>query len=431
MITKDEMIIGDIVGLAFGGQGILRHDGFVVFVPFTAPGDKIKCRITEKKKSFATGELVELITPSPQRIKPGCQYFGICGGCQLQHIDYAAQLEYKRINVEDALKRIGKIPLEGIPAVIPAKQQWAYRRHITLTMVPHNGNFAAGFFSVDNQSLVNIRQCPIFSEKEDPIIQQVQQVAGRLKSSEENDGRAFILKQDNGKYIVNFSMQMIPRNAKEECENALSHYSNWQGVIISDQAASIQFGVTTTSCKVEEMTFEFIPQVFIQNHPEQSGNIYRHVCKIAKQSGVAKILDLYCGIGISTILLAKQGADVVGIEFNKESIRLAKANARSNSVKNASFIASDVRTVLKDNLNKHKPGLVVVNPPRTGMDPRVTQMLVQNGSRELIYISCMPATLARDLQQFSDKYDVASCQSFDMFPQTAHVETVVHLKRKG
>src|SRR5262245_35669674 len=163
-----DYVVGDVQSLAFGGQGILKHEGFVIFVPFTASGERVSCQITQRKKNFAHAELLAIERPSPNRITPACPSFGTCGGCQLQHLDYQTQLEHKRQWVENSLKRIGQLEL-SIPPVVPAQLQWAYRRHISLNLRPMQKGFAAGYIAVDQKSLLPVHQCPIFIPSEDQV----------------------------------------------------------------------------------------------------------------------------------------------------------------------------------------------------------------------------------------------------------------------
>ncbi len=473
---------GEIVGLASGGQGIIRHAGFVIFVPFTAPGDLISCRIVKKKKNYADAELIEIHHPSVLRATPPCPYYGRCGGCQLQHLNDEAQLEYKKLWVEESLKRIGKLPMQVLPPVVPATMRWGYRRHITLSLKPENGAFIAGYIAVDNHSLVKVSSCPIFTSEKDNVIQHVQSFAQMLQSHPGDAGKVAIIKHVEGHCLLNVHFNRLPTNYVEACENTLARHSqsycprpqievltcakapavgrsegpqyyqyggpsdrsnpgalaqskpqfmaagSIAGIVVNSPGKQFSFGETTLTLKVDDLTFLFSPQVFVQNHPEQSMNIYQTICRLAKDSKF--ILDLYCGIGVSSVLLAKQGADVLGVESNAESVRLAKVNAENNTVSNVRFLQADVEQVIKERLQRRAPDLAIVNPPRIGLSNAVVKALLENGPAEIIYISCMPSTLARDLQALcAERYRLSSCQAFDMFPQTAHIETVVCLKR--
>lgn len=428
MKQEEKIIQGDVESIAFGGQGILRHEGLVVFVPFTVPGDHITCKIIKTKKSFAEAGLLEVLDSGPERIKAPCRYYGTCGGCQLQHMSYAAQLDYKRACVEDALQRIGHLKA-NVQATISTQQQWAYRRHITLTLEERSGKFVAGYIATDNTSLVKVTTCPIFISESDHIIEQVQEMASELECAAGNSGKVSIWKVNDGKYIIQISLEKMPVNCTRVCEYNLSKNTNWVGIAVNASRQSLHFGTIVTSCNIEGMTFQFSPHVFMQNHPEQSANIYRHICEITKDSLPKHILDLYCGIGITSLLLAKQAGSVVGVEYNREAVSLAQENAKLNHVKNVNFIAGDAAKAIKQAIQKQAPDFVLVNPPRTGMDAAVTQQIIKIKPNDIVYISCMPATLARDLKSFcAEGYRIVSCLPFDMFPQTAHVETVVHLR---
>lgn len=422
----NDLVSGEISTLAFGGEGILRVDGLVIFVPFTAPGDHITCRITSKKKSFARAELIEIIKPSLQRIKPRCPYFGTCGGCQLQHIHYQEQIKLKREWIVDALQRIGKLTVNPI-TIVPSTLQWEYRRHITLTLSPLQTGYEAGYYTIDNQTILPVNCCSIFIPEEDPVIADLQTVLKNLQSSSDNPGKASIIKQESKKYLLQLHFKKLPVNCKQVCEEALVN-PIWQGIAVNSSQQSLIFGDLHAQFKIEQMNFEFSPRVFIQNHPEQSLNIYRKICQIASMIRTEKILDLYCGIGISTILLARQSPLVIGVESNREAIQLAEKNAKKNQISNVSFLTADVAHVLGTLLQKHHPDLVIVNPPRIGLDDNVRLQLKNQAPSHIIYISCNPATLARDLKELCSKnYKIKSCEAFDMFPQTSHVETVAHL----
>ena len=431
LMENETIIKGQIESLAFGGQGILRHQGLVIFVPFTAPGDIITCRILKLKPSFAIGELIQVDVPSPERVKPRCPYFGTCGGCQLQHLSYEEQLEHKRQSVADALKRIGKISADIDTKIVPAKQNWCYRRHVNLKLIQDGSGFKAGYTAVDNVTLLPVEVCPIFVDETNPILKQLQEVVAMFVSPQLNEGKVTILKQEQDKFLLHFHFKILPINVKEIIFQAMTRWNGWSGVIASSFEKTLSYGNTTCSMEIDDLKFIFSSQAFIQNHPEQSSNIYRYVSDLAKKAKASKILDLYCGIGCTTLMLAKQADQVIGIENNSDAIEMAKANAQLNQLPNAVFVKANVEKVIQKYLNEARPDFVLVNPPRTGMDRQVIRALNERKPSQIVYISCMPSTLARDLRFLCEgSYDLTSCIAFDMFPQTAHVETVVTLKKK-
>lgn len=428
-MMKETIVTGAITGMAFGGQGILRHEGMVIFIPFAAPGDIVSCRIIQRKKRFAKGELLEVLSPGPGRKEPLCPYFGQCGGCQLQHLNHQVQLDYKQQCVGDALKRIGHLDLSVKPTV-SGPQEWKYRRHVTLSIGSIGSQISVGYFAIDNRSLLNIEECPIFVAREDTIFKQVQQLVESTERGVMENGKVAIFKAKQGRFVLYFRISRLPQDPLF-FQKALDSYQNLVGIMVAAREKILSFGETELDWDLEGLSFSFSPRTFIQNHPEQSLNIYRAIREIAQKAGVKRVLDLYCGIGISGLLLAKLGIEVYGVEGNPVAIQLAKENAEKNQLLNVKFIQNDVQSVLKG-LLKHKiPDMVIVNPPRVGLSPVVVAALLKHSPQEIIYISCMPTTLARDLSFLcADRYQVESCEPFDMFPQTAHVETVVHLRKR-
>lgn len=416
-----------VEGIAFGGKGIARQDGFVLFVPYTAPGDVIKCRITQKKKTFANAELLEILSESPLRAIPRCPYFGTCGGCQLQHLSYQSQLDYKQQTVSDALKRIGHLQVKVQPTV-SSNQKWEYRRHVTLTLRSFQNRIVIGYISNDNASLLEVKKCPIFIPLEDPLIQLISEALYNFYPAPFHEGKLTIFKSEKEQYLLYFQ---LPTNIEDHSffTHLLADVKPLSGIVVKAANNYFSFGETQLQCSLEGMIFSFMPGAFIQNHPEQSQNIYKNVITLAQKSQPKRVLDLYCGIGISSLLLAKEGFSLCGVEENPLAIELAHQNAITNKIDNVQFIQADVQQILKDCLKKYFE-LVIVNPPRVGLDPRVIKTLLQHPPKEIIYISCMPSTLARDLSLLCDRiYEIKYCQPFDMFPQTAHVETLVHLSK--
>jgi 23S rRNA (uracil1939-C5)-methyltransferase len=429
MLTIDQIVEGEIETIAFGGEGILRYRGFVIFVPFTAVGDRIACRITEIKRSFAKGILVDLKYASRYRAQPRCPYFGNCGGCQLQHLKEEAQLKYKLRAVTDALTRIGHVAVPSFH-IVPASMNWAYRRHITLHLRPKEEGFEAGYISYDNRSLIVVQTCPIFNEPHHPIIKQLQELVKNLSNPSHCEGRVTILKNHRDQFILSFQFEHSFEVPLKTFQMALQQFPYLAGVIIRTPHKQITLGDPYCELKLEGLNFRFSPQTFVQNHPEQSANIYRQICQLAGRSFQHHILDLYCGFGMTSLLLAQQGHSVTGIEYNGEAIKFAQENAAFNHLKTVHFMQGDVEKILPQWLKMHQASLIIVNPPRQGLAKGVVQTLLKAKADALIYVSCMPATLARDLNVLCQHYQLQEGHVYDMFPQTAHVETLVYLKIK-
>lgn len=419
------MEIGKVSSLAFGGNGIVRQENLVVFIPFTLVGETIRYRIVQRKKNFAVGELVEVLEASPARVTPLCPYFGSCGGCQLQQMNYSAQLEAKRQWIEDALKRQAGLADVVVPPVIASQLQWNYRRRVSLVLKPFEERFKVGYIATDNTTLLEVKQCPIFIPKEDPILLLLAKTAASLIAEDDTEGKVTILKHPEKGYLWHFSFKVMPRNADQVFKDALKANPQILGILASSRGKTIQLGTQEVIIEIEGLTFEVTPKAFIQNHPEQSLNIYNTIRASAKRLNPQAILDLYCGIGVSSLLLAKEGFSVLGIEANQEAIQLAKANAQRNHLSKERFKQGLVEQDLPQLLQQEKPSLVIVNPPREGMHADAIAALKNYPVQHLFYISCMPSTLARDIKALSPIYHLTAVQGYDMFPQTTHVETLV------
>lgn len=420
-----ETFTGTIEKLAFGGDGVLRTNGLVVFVPFTAPGDQIEGRFTLKKKHYARGEVVRFLIYSNKRTFPRCPYFGTCGGCQLQHIVYEEQVASKGEMVAEALLRIGKqskIPLFSTKA---SPSPWTYRRHITLHLREVNGAFQTGYYALDNQTLLAVQECPIFCEESDPVLREIYPLLDFLKPAAKEIGRLTVIKRGDGGYLLALQLS----NKVKGVEDLLKH-SPFAGTIVkvgqnlSGQNLS-KVGRTDLHYTYQDLSFEFSPFAFIQNHPEQSHAIYQHIVETVDKGPV---FDLYCGVGVTTLLLARRGFEVVGIESHPMAVELARKNSNKLQIP-AEFVCADAGIALKKALKEKRPSWIVVNPPREGLDQAVVETLCSAKVEGLIYVSCMPSTLARDTQLLRGAgYHLTSCQPFDMFPQTGHVETVAVYK---
>jgi 23S rRNA (uracil1939-C5)-methyltransferase len=245
------------------------------------------------------------------------------------------------------------------------------------------------------------------------------------------EGRLTILKNHRHQYILSFLFHSTEKIEPFLFEKALQIYPLFAGILIERPDQPIMLGDCYSELDLEGLHFRFSPQTFVQNHPEQSLKIYQQICSLASQKENSSILDLYCGFGITSLLLAKQGHRVTGIEYNPLSIQFAKENRSKNGLKDrVDFVQGDVEKALPHRLKEGKD-LILVNPPRQGLSPKVRELMMKAEAKELLYVSCMPSTLARDLAEFcKQKYRIESVTIYDMFPQTAHVETLVKLTAK-
>lgn len=333
--------IVQIEKVVFGGDGLARDEGQVIFVPFTLAGETVEVEITAQAKRFQRGKLLQVLKPSPERVTPPCPYFGACGGCQLQHMSYSEQLSTKQAQLEELFPHV--LPIE------PAPKTLEYRKRIKLR---HEGD-QIGYTAIDNHSFVAIDRCLLFS---------------------------------------NLPLKGQPL------------FKNEGPFLIDDLKITLAEGA------------------FCQNFPEQSVKMYQYIKQLIKESAPHKIDDLYCGVGITSLLASPLAEKIIGIELSGEAVRLARQNAAANNVKNVAFFAKRAEEA------QIQGDLVLINPPRTGADQRVLAKLEE--VETIIYTSCNPATLARDIKRLPH-HRLVSCKPFDMFPQTAHVEVVAHLKKSN
>jgi 23S rRNA (uracil1939-C5)-methyltransferase len=344
----------EIHDVAFGGAGVARADGKVYFVPFTAPGDRVRAAVVRDKKKFAEAEVVELLTPGPGRVKPPCIYFTRCGGCAYQHLDYALQLEFKQAQVEQTLRRLGKLAEVPMRPIVPSPQPYAFRNRVRV----HVRDGQAGFYAHRSHALVPIARCEIAQPA-------VNEALENLRRSVVPDGDYTLRAGDRSDFF-------------EQTNDAVAA----QMLALVERSLS---------------------------------------------PGHTLVVDAYCGAGFFAHRLAATFPEVVGLEENHQAVAYAARRAAPHE----RYLAGDVAFLLGDVLRGRDPdkAAVVVDPPAVGLAPRVVDILLACAPAEIIYVSCDPATLARDLGLLSRYYRIESVTPLDMFPQTAEVEVVTVLRR--
>jgi tRNA/tmRNA/rRNA uracil-C5-methylase (TrmA/RlmC/RlmD family) len=347
--------------VAFGGKGVARDGGKAVFVPFTIDGERVTARVTREKKQFAEAELIEVLEPSPHRVVAPCPYFGRCGGCSYQHIDYAHQLELKQKQVEQAMRRIARLSEPPMRAIVPSPLPYAYRNRITV----HAENGVVGFFRRDIHQLMDIAECPI-------SMPEVNAALAQLRATRPADGH-YTLRAHSG------------------------------------------------------------PRVFAQTNDAVADAMADFIASVL--TGENEILiDAFCGAGFFTKRLAAKFERVIGIDWDRFAIDAARKDARPNET----YIAGDVATELVGAIDLNRPRAVgstapssvtlIVDPPAVGLSAEMRRAILDSPPRAMIYVSCNPPTLARDLAELQSRFSIVSITPFDMFPQTAEIEVIVHLQ---
>ena len=388
-----EVVELKIEALSNLGAGIAKPDGWVVFVPFALPGEKVRATVWRNEANCSHADLVEILEPSPDRIEPHCPHFATCGGCQYQHLPYEKQLEWKTRQVRELLSHMVGIEEEVNPT-IPSPKQWGYRSKIT----PHfqrpkpGEDFPIGFLEFNRRTrLVDVYNCPIAMDEINEALQPIRDDVKR-RAAEYKKGATLLL-----------------RATEDRVE--------------TDHRAPV-------SEKVGDLKFNFLAGDFFQNNPFILESFTGHAAEQAKGPNQKYLLDAYCGSGLFGLTLAKNFEQVVGIELSETSADWARRNAKTNGIENASFIASSAEALFADITFPSEQTSVLIDPPRKGCSMDFLNQLFTFGPSRVVYVSCNPATQMRDLKSFLEQgYKIESIQPFDLFPQTRHLECVIALSR--
>lgn len=455
----------EVTGMSSEGKGIAKIEGKVHFVKGAIPGDIVNLQTLKSKSKYAECSVGEVLTASSERVKPVCDYFGTCGGCKWQHVDYAAQLRFKQEIVYDAFERIAKMKVREILPIVGSNSQYFYRnkmeygftdrRWLTLEEISSGDEFdrnGLGLHVAESfASVIDVHRCHLQADMANEIRNAVRDFARNNRLS------FFDLKQQRG-FLRNL---MIRTSAAGEILVLLSVTENKESEITAlmsflqqkfSAINSLQYVVNPkrndTIYDLEPITFysknhiieklgkysfKVGPKSFFQTNTAQAIKLYDIAKDFAELSGVENVYDLYTGVGSIGIYLSEACKAVTGIEQIEEAIKDAKENAALNKVNNCTFYSGDVRMILnKDFIEKHgKADVIITDPPRSGMHEDVVRTLLEHESKTLVYVSCNAATQARDIALLSEKYEVEKMQAVDMFPQTTHIENVAKLVLRG
>jgi 23S rRNA (uracil1939-C5)-methyltransferase len=440
-----------ISDLGTKGEGIGKTDGgLVVFVPGALPGETVDVEIVQQNKRFSRALLKTVITASPYRVTPPCPVFGHCGGCQFQHLRYDAQLTLKKRLVEQALLRIGKLSAV-VSDVIPSSSEWLYRNkaQFPLAKSPQK-KVLMGFYKTGSHEIVDIDTCPIQISKINDVYTQIKALLKRYpvsiydETTQKGLLRHVVLRYSHMLdavaviFVVNGATFTAPDafwealKAMPEVITVAVNTNNQPGNAILGDHTTLLWGEECWKETFLDQNFSLALDSFLQVNTHQAEILFQTVSELVSLSKHEVVWDLYCGIGALTLLLAKQSKQVLGVERSQESVKWAIQNAQNLDIKNAQFLAADLDSanLISGLADSDKPSCVILDPPRKGCSHHILQTLLTLAPKTLVYVSCDPATLARDLQILCGKYEIKRVQPIDLFPQTAHVETVVllHLK---
>ena len=445
-LEKGSIYTAVIDGYSSEGLGIARVNGAVVFVPHAVRGEEIDLRITKVMKTSCAGEIVKIHNPSPERMEPECPYAGKCGGCAYRHLTYPEELWAKRQRVQDALTRIGGLDLT-VEEILGAKNPEHYRNK---SQYPVGADGSIGFFQARTHKVVPIRRCLIQTEAADRTAQAVGEWMRRYKISayDETTGKGLVRhvcvrvnRKGESLCCVVVNGNKVPREpelaayvtaAVPHTVGVLLNSNTRRGNVVLGDKYRTLFGrnyLMDTLCGLE---FKLSMPSFYQVNRDQAEVLYGKALEFAGLTGNETVLDLYCGIGTITLCLAKVAKRVIGAEIVPPAIRDAKENALRNHIENAEFFCGDAADIAaKLESDGLRPDVVTVDPPRKGLAPEVIASVAAMGPEKVVYVSCDPATLGRDVKIFREfGYEAKRAAAVDMFPGTAHVETVVLLSRE-
>jgi 23S rRNA (uracil1939-C5)-methyltransferase len=459
---KQTIVEADVTGIAFGGRGIARLDGMTVFVEQAVPGDRGLIRITRKKKSYAEARLVELIEASPDRVEAPCRYSGHCGGCTWQFLSYAKQLEYKRRHVVESLAHIGGIA--GIPVhpTVPAEPVFAYRNKMEFTCADRRwflpselgqpeieSGFALGLHVPGTfHKVIDIAACLLQPEPGNRILEGIRRFireSGRpVYGLRTHTGfwRFAVLRNSAaaGSWMVNLVtasedadlLSALAQGLQARFPEVVSVVNNVTarkaGVAVGEVEHRVA-GEGVIRDRIGPFEFEISANSFFQTNTRSAERLYRQVLDYAGLKGRESVVDLYSGTGTIPIFIARSCREVLGIEISASAVADAERNCRLNGVSNCRFARGDILEGLAG--VAARPEVMIIDPPRAGMAPEVVRRVLDMGPERIVYISCNPATLARDAALLAAHYEVAEIQPIDMFPHTFHVESVARLERRS
>jgi len=452
----------EITDITTDGAGVGRHENLVLFVNRTVPGDIVDVRVYRAKSSYRECEVVKFHSYSSQRVEPACEHFGECGGCLRQHVNYALQLRLKVKVVKDAFERIAKIPTPAFETIVGSDEQYYYRNKLDFSFSPtrwltkneiasgedFKGQAALGFHAPGKfDKVIAIKHC-------------------HLQADPSNAIRAFVHRfctshnmpyYDVRRHIGNMRGLILRNTTIGEWMLILSVHTADELVMNLLEALKLEFPILTSINYVEnkkkndtihdldiqlfdgrdhifeqigDLKFRIGPKSFYQTNSKQTVKLYQKTLDFASLNGTEIVYDLYTGTGTIACFVASKCKKVVGVEYVEDAVKDAFINAAYNQIENVHFVAGDMKNIINETfLNEHgKPDVIITDPPRAGMHESVVDVILNSGAKKIVYVSCNPATQARDVALLSTRYSITKVQPVDMFPQTNHVENIVLLE---
>ena len=449
-VRKGEELELRIDSLAYGGNGVGRHDGFVVFARGGLPGDTVRARVTKVKRGFAEGVVTDVVTAGEGRVEAPCRHFGVCGGCRFQDLAYEVQLAEKERQVRDALVRIGRFAEPPFEPIVPAEAQYGYRNKLEYSFASGEDGVDLGFHRAGRwDEVVGIEECLLTTELGNAIRLAVRQWAReeRLEPYDQETGAGYLRHlvvregRNTGQALVVLVTAPGERFEAGYFADVLRRFPEVRSVhwAINDTPAEqtnlptkLLWGDDAIEEEILGLRFRIRPSAFLQTNTAMAARLYELARGFAGLTGEENVFDLYCGTGTIGLSLAGSARTVWGLEISEEAVACAIENAELNGIENARFFAGNVgQTIEELREEAGSPDVVVVDPPRAGLAGKALRRTGELRAQRLVYVSCNPTTLASDLQVLRDEfgYELERCRPVDMFPHTPHVESVSALRR--
>ena len=451
MLNVADKISVEIKRMGINGEGIAYYKRLAIFVEGALPGEICDVSITSVSEKMARAKVVEIKRPSKDRVEPLCKYFGRCGGCQTMHVDYLKMGDFKRDMVIESITRYTDLNVRSfeVKKTVLMKNPYNYRYKSSLPVRKFNENATVGLYSTDSKEVVYIDECMNQAKEINEINTKILHLMDKLNiipyidKYKRGEVKYIVTrvshfnKEAQVTFVLNEKTKKILELAKEviKIDNVVSVFESLKDEesdsLIFGSDVKLLEGKNTITESIGKYKFELLPTAFFQLNPIQTEVLYEHILKACKLSFKERVLDAYCGVGTIGIYLSHNAKEVVGIEYNKEAVENANNNAKLNKLKNARFLQGDVVELLPQMLSNGEAfDIIVADPPRVGLGSKLCEAILESGAKRFIYVSCNPATLAKDLNILTRKYNVSSIEPFDMFPNTSHVETVVSMTHK-
>ena len=448
-VNKNDKIEVIIEDLTHDGAGVAKVDGYPLFIPGTLPGEKVNVHILKTLKKYGFAKLLDIVEPSPSRVTPPCHVFPICGGCQLQHLSYESQLIQKRKSVRDVMDRIAKLPDVPVHEVKGMDDPWRYRNKSQIPFDTENDRIITGFYKARTHQIVDTDVCLIQTKEADELMTllkyKLQQLGIETYNEHTHKGMLRHLVVRKARQTGQVMVILVTRHRKfpqkeavvelirKELPDVTSIMQNINtentNVIMGNEMVTLH-GADVIIDKIGDTEFEISARSFYQVNPEQTEVLYQQALEYANLTGNETVIDAYCGIGTISLFLAKQAKEVYGVEIVPQAIEDAKRNAEINGITNTHFEAGPAEEIIpKWYAQGKKFDVLVVDPPRKGCDEKLLETILKYKPRKIVYVSCNPGTLARDLRILEDGgYRTKEIQPVDMFPHSSHIECVCHLE---